>query len=128
MSTPVGLWKTYDDDGQASGYVRINEKDGVYTGIIEKGLPSDTEDKYCTECKGERKNHILIGMIIISNVKANGDSFSGGQILDPFSGDSYHVNLKLIEAGKTMEVRGFIGISLFGRTQVWKRADGEESQ
>ena len=49
MSTPVGLWKTYDDDGQASGYVRINEKDGVYTGIIEKGLPSDTEDKYCTD-------------------------------------------------------------------------------
>ena len=127
MASPVGLWKTFDDDGQASGYVRIAETNGIYVGVIEKGLPSDKEEKYCTECKDERKGQRLIGMTIITNVKAKGDAFSGGQILDPFSGKLYRVKLKLIEAGKKLEVRGYIGISLFGRTQVWQRAEAEES-
>jgi len=123
MTSPVGLWKAYDDDGQESGYIRINESDGIYTGVIEKGLPTDVGEKYCTECKDERKDQKLIGMTIIKNVRAKGgDKFSGGDILDPFSGNIYSVKLKLLEAGKKLEVRGFFGISFFGRTQIWERA------
>jgi uncharacterized protein (DUF2147 family) len=123
MASPEGLWKTYDDDGEATGYVRINEANGIYSGVIEKSLPTDRDDKYCTECKDERKNQSLIGMTIIKNLRAKGEKFVGGEILDPFSGNTYRVKLKLIEAGKKLEVRGFIGISLFGRTQIWERAE-----
>jgi uncharacterized protein (DUF2147 family) len=121
-----GLWKTFDDDGQPSGFVRINETNSIYNGVIEKGLPTDKEAKYCTLCKDERKDQKLIGMTIIKNVKANGAEYSGGEILDPFSGNTYRVKLKLKEAGQKLEVRGFIGISLFGRTQVWQRTNDEE--
>jgi uncharacterized protein (DUF2147 family) len=123
LTNPAGLWKTYDDDGQQTGYVRINEANGVYTGVIEKGFPTDKEDKYCTACKDERKDQKLVGMTMMKNVKVKGDAFEGSEILDPFTGNTYRVKLTLKEAGKKMEVRGFIGISLFGRTQVWERAD-----
>lgn len=121
-NTPAGLWKTFDDKGNATGYIRISENQDIYSGVIEKGLPSDKEDKFCTLCKDERKDKKLIGMTVIKNVKAKGDTYEGSEILDPFSGNTYRVKLTLKEAGKKMEVRGFIGISLFGRTQIWERA------
>ncbi len=122
-ASPEGLWKAYDDDGQITGFVRIVKENGIYTGVIEKGLPEDREEKYCTACKDERKNQKLIGMTIIKNVKASGEAYAGDEILDPFSGNTYKVKLKLKDAGKKLEVRGFIGFSLFGRTQIWERVD-----
>lgn len=120
-NTPAGLWKTFDDKGKATGYIRVIENQDIYTGVIEKGLPTDKEDKLCTLCKDERRDKKLIGMTVIKNVKAKGDSYEGSEILDPFSGNTYRVKLTLKEAGKKMEVRGFVGISLFGRTQIWER-------
>lgn len=123
LTKPSGLWKTFDDKGKPTGYVRIVEDAGVYTGMIEKGLETDKEEKYCTACKDERKDQKMIGMVIIKNVKAKGDVYEGTEILDPFSGNTYRVKLTLKDEGKTLEVRGFIGVSLFGRTQVWQRAE-----
>lgn len=119
-----GLWKTYDDDGKATGFVNISQAGGIYTGIIEKGLPGDTEEKYCDDCKGARQGQRLIGMTILKGVKSTGDhAYTGEEILDPFSGNTYRVKLKLKDAGNTLEVRGYVGFSLFGRTQTWKRAN-----
>lgn len=119
----TGLWLTHDDDGKPKGYVRIIEDGGIYTGVIEKGLESDKEEKYCTACKDERKDQKLVGMTIIKGVvdKGNG-GYQGTEILDPFSGNVYRVKLKLKEAGQKLEVRGYVGVSLFGRTQTWERA------
>ena len=118
-----GLWKSFDDKGKATGYVRIHEVQGIYTGVIEKGLENEKQEEFCTACKGERKDQKLIGMTVMKNVKAKGDAFEGAEILDPFSGNTYRVKLTLKEAGKKMEVRGYVGVSLFGRTQVWTRAE-----
>ncbi len=120
---PSGLWKTHDDKGKPTGYVRVLEENGVYMGVIEKGLDTDKEEKYCTACKDERKGQRMIGMTMMKNVKSKGDGYEGTEILDPFSGNTYRVKLSLKEAGKKMEVRGFVGFSLFGRTQVWERVE-----
>jgi uncharacterized protein (DUF2147 family) len=122
-SDPSGLWKTHDDKGKPTGYVRLQEDNGVYTGTIEKGLDTDKEEKYCTACKDERKGQRLIGMIMMKNVKSKGEGYEGTEILDPFSGNTYRVKLSLKETGKKMEVRGFVGFSLFGRTQMWERVE-----
>jgi hypothetical protein len=122
QNNPAGLWKTHDDEGVPTGYVRITEQGGVYTGVIEKGLETDKEDAYCTECKDERKGQRLIGMTMMKGVKANGENYEGSEILDPFSGNTYRVKLTIKDANK-MEVRGFIGLSLFGRTQIWERIE-----
>jgi uncharacterized protein (DUF2147 family) len=123
LISPEGLWKTYDDDGKITGFVRIVKDSGIYTGVIEKGLDTDKGDERCTACKDERKDRKLIGMTIMKKVKASGDAYVGDEILDPFSGNTYKVTLKLKEAGKKLEVRGYIGFSLFGRTQTWERAE-----
>ena len=120
---PSGLWKTHDDKGKPTGYVRVQEDNGVYTGVIEKGLDTDKEEKYCTACKDERKGQRLIGMTMMKNVKSKGEGYEGTEILDPFSGNTYRVKLSLKETGKKMEVRGFVGFSLFGRTQMWERVE-----
>lgn len=122
-TSPEGLWKTYDDKGKPTGYVRVEESQGVFTGVIEKGLETDKQEKYCTACKDERKGQRLIGMTMMKHVKAKEDAFEGSEILDPFSGNTYRVKLTLKDAGKKMEVRGFLGLSLFGRTQVWERVE-----
>lgn len=120
----AGLWQSHDDEGKPTGYIRIVEEDAVYKGVIEKGLETDKEEKYCTACKGDRKGQKLVGMTMMKGVVAKGnDSYQGTEILDPFSGNTYRVKLKLQDAGQTLEVRGYIGVSLFGRTQVWKRAE-----
>jgi len=123
----AGLWQTHDDDGKPTGHVRITQAAGIYTGKIEKGLPSDTEEKYCDACEGDRKGQRLIGMTILKKVTAKGNgAYQGKEILDPFSGKTYRVKLKLKETNQVLEVRGFVGLSLFGRTQLWKRVnDGE---
>lgn len=122
-NSPEGLWKAHDDKGVPTGYIRVQEANGVYTGVIEKGLETDKEDKYCHACKDERKGQKLVGMTMMKNVKLKGDDYEGTEILDPFSGNTYRVKLKLKDAGKLMEVRGFVGLSLFGRTQVWQRVE-----
>jgi uncharacterized protein (DUF2147 family) len=123
QQSPAGLWKAHDDKGKPTGYIRVTEEKGIYTGVIEKGLETDKEDKYCTACQDERKGQKLVGMTMLKNVKAKGEGYEGSEILDPFSGKTYRVKLTLKEAGQKMEVRGFVGLSLFGRTQIWERTE-----
>jgi uncharacterized protein (DUF2147 family) len=122
-----GVWLSHDDNDKPTGYIKIIEENGVYKGVIEKGLESDKEEKFCTACKDERQGKRLIGMTMLKGVVEKGDgSFQGTEILDPFSGDTYRVKLKLKDEGQTLDVRGYIGVSLFGRTQTWRRVENGE--
>lgn len=121
--SPVGLWQAFNDEGKATGYIRISEKNGEFIGTVERGLPTDAADKYCTACKDHRKNQRLIGMDILWGLRNDGGGYSGGEILEPFSGNIYRAKLTLIENGSKLKVRGYAGISLFGRTQIWKREE-----
>jgi uncharacterized protein (DUF2147 family) len=126
QATPAGLWKTIDDETKAEkSLVRISDTGGVYTGKIEKIL-SDKPEATCTECSDERKGQPVQGMTIIRNVKASADDkglWDSGDILDPNNGKIYRVRLKPVDGGKKLEVRGYVGAPLLGRTQTWIRAE-----
>jgi uncharacterized protein (DUF2147 family) len=120
--TPVGLWKTVDDDtGEAKSLVRIVDKGGVVSAVVEKGLLAKPERTVCDLCTDARKDQPIIGMTIIEGAKADesGQKWVGGEILDPNNGKTYRLELMPMDGGKTLRVRGFIGP--FYRTQVWHR-------
>ena len=122
QSTPAGLWKTIDDETkQEKSYVRITEQGGTLTGKVEKLLDPARQDSRCDKCTDERKDQPITGMTILRNVKANGDVWDGGDILDPNNGKVYRVRLKPEEGGKRLEVRGYLGP--FYRNQHWIRVE-----
>ena len=92
----------------------------MLTGRIEKIL-TDKPDAVCDACTDERKGKPVQGMTILTGLKKDGEAWGGGEILDPNNGKVYRVNLKLAEAGRRLDVRGFIGFAAFGRTQTWIR-------
>ena len=126
QATPVGVWKTIDDETkQEKSLVRITDEGGVLTGKIEKLANPDKQDAKCDKCTGARKDQKILGMTIIEGVKkaAGEDYWDGGTILDPNKGETYKVRMTPIEGGKKLEVRGYVGMPLLGRTQTWIRVE-----
>lgn len=123
--SPVGKWKTIDDKThEVRSIVEITETNGTLEGKVLEVLKSDHgPHPKCTECDGERKNQPIEGMTIMWGLKKDGDQWSGGQILDPSKGKIYKVTLKLEDGGKKLDVHGYIGFSLIGRSQEWVRAE-----
>ena len=124
--TPVGTWRNIDDKtGEAKAEIQIVDKEGVLSGRVIKSLRNDPNaKKTCEDCKDDRKGQDIIGIEIIRGVKAEPLSEflwgGGGKILDPKNGSLYKCYINLIGNDK-LKVRGYIGVSLFGRTQYWYR-------
>ena len=124
QATPVGLWKTIDDKTQKpKSVVEIYQaKDGSLAGRVAEVLQSDRgPNPVCDKCSGDRKDKPVKGMVILWGIKQKGDVWEGGQILDPASGKVYSVKVTPVDGGRKLEVRGFMGFSLLGRTQTWVR-------
>lgn len=123
-ATPVGVWKTIDDEtGKERSIVRITEMNGELQGVVEQifDQPGDDPKHLCDKCKGDRKDKPIVGMTILWGLKHKGNEWSGGEILDPKKGKIYRCKLTPSEDGQQLNVRGFIGVSLIGRTQTWHR-------
>ena len=126
QTTPVGLWKSIDDETKTEkSLVRITEAGGTLTGKIEKLMDPTKQDAKCDKCSDARKDQPVLGMTIITGVRAGSDKtlWEGGEILDPNNGKTYKVRIKPIDGGKKLEVRGFIGAPMLGRTQTWIRVE-----
>ena len=123
QSTPSGSWNTISDsDGRPTAVVEIKEIDGEYFGIVRELLvPATHEDSLCGKCSGERRGQRIIGLEILRHMRPDGTEWSGGEILDPENGKTYRAKMKLIDGGAKLVVRGYIGVSLFGRSQTWIR-------
>ena len=118
---PVGRWKTIDDKtGNPKAIVQIYEDRGKLFGRIEESL-NPKANKICDKCRDERKGKPIVGLVIMRGLARKGEEYSGGDILDPDNGSVYRCKLKLIDNGQKLSVRGFIGFSLLGRSQVWLR-------
>lgn len=123
-ASPVGLWRNVDDvSGKPRALVRITESSGTLQGKIEKVFLAPNESPTCTKCEGALKNAPVIGLVILSGLKKDGAEYTGGQILDPDNGKSYSSKVFLTEGGKKLNVRGYIGVSMLGRTQIWQRQE-----
>ena len=124
---PAGLWKSIDDQsGKPKALIRITESSGEYRGRIEKLFPADGVEPQalCAKCEGALKDQPIVGMTIITGMKRDGSDaglYGSGQILDPANGKTYRSRMTLADGGKKLQVRGYIGTPLLGRTQVWLR-------
>jgi uncharacterized protein (DUF2147 family) len=120
--TPTGLWKTIDDKtGKPKGLVRIYEEKGRLFGKIERSFDPAHALEKCDKCPGDRKDRPMIGLVVLRGMEKHGNEYTGGDILDPDDGSVYRCKFKLMEQGKKLELRGFIGFSLLGRNQTWIR-------
>lgn len=120
-ASPVGAWRTIDDETKKpKALVRISESAGTLSGRIEKIL-TDRTDARCEECSGELKDKPVLGMTILNGLKKGEEWWEGGTILDPATGKTYRARLRLVENDSKLEVRGYIGAPLLGRSQTWLR-------
>ena len=98
---------------------------GALEGRLEKlfRAPGSDQNPKCDKCEGALKDQPVQGMVFMSGLRKDGDEYSGGEILDPDNGKVYKSKIKLIDGGKKLSVRGYIGMPMFGRSQVWVREE-----
>jgi uncharacterized protein (DUF2147 family) len=119
--TVVGKWKTIDDEsGKAKSILEIYEKSGKIYGKVIDILDLEHKNDVCKLCSGEDKNKPIMGMTVIKGLTKDEQEYNNGKILDPQNGKLYKCYITL-ESKDKLKVRGYIGISLFGRTQNWYR-------
>ena len=124
VTSPVGLWKNIDDvTGKSLALVRISDSNGVLSGKIEKLflMPGENQNPTCTKCEGGNKDQPVLGLVILVGLKKEGEEYRGGTILDPDNGQQYKSRLLLEDGGRKLNVRGYVGISWIGRSQIWLR-------
>jgi len=118
----IGQWETFDDETEEKkSVIEIYKTNNLYFAKIVESFVSE-KNAVCETCTGTSKNKPIIGLIIIENLTKDGDEFNGGTIMDPENGKTYKCYLKLINNTK-LKVRGYLGVSLFGRTQYWIRKE-----
>jgi uncharacterized protein (DUF2147 family) len=122
--SPAGRWVSIDDkDGKPRSVIEIADLAGTLQAKVVQiyDRPGDNPGHLCKKCNGELKNKPVLGMMIMMGLKRDGDVWDGGTILDPDSGNTYSAKLQVVDGGQKLEVRGYLGISLFGRSQTWVR-------
>lgn len=121
----AGEWTTFDDEsGRASAVVRVDERAGQLVATVVRILDAAKADRVCAACSDDRKNQPIQGMQIVRSVPAQAvapGTWRGGSIVDPKTGKTYDVQLKLIDQAQALEVRGYLGLAMLGRSQRWVR-------
>ena len=118
----IGQWETFDDETkEKKAIIEIYKTNNLFFSKIVESYTSE-KNAVCETCEGTRKGKPIIGLVIIENLKKDGDEFNSGTILDPENGKTYKCYLALINKNK-LKVRGYLGFSLFGRTQYWIRKE-----
>lgn len=132
-NSPIGYWRTIDDvTGKQKSIVKIYEvADHTLQGRVMKIFPrpGKDENEVCTECRDEKHNQRIVGMVILTGMKAADSSkWSGGKILDPLNGKYYSCIIRLVSNGQELSVRGYIGLPLIGRSQTWERVEAKQAR
>ena len=129
--TIAGIWQQIDPGtGLVGGLISFKVKGELWEGYIVKMYPKpgDPENPVCSGCTDDRKDQPVLGLRLIQNAKRDGLSYEGGSILDPRNGSQYSVELTLSPDNQTLTVRGYVGLTLFGQSQTWKRLSESDSE
>ncbi|MDD5167823.1 MAG: DUF2147 domain-containing protein [Syntrophales bacterium] len=118
----VGKWKTIDDKTKKEkSIIELYESNGKLYGRIIQLLQEKDVGKVCSKCSGSDKEKPIVGMVIVKDLKKEGSIYKGGTIMDPNDGKIYDCKIEVTADANQLNVRGFYGISILGRTQVWYR-------
>lgn len=124
--SPSGRWQVISDEtNRPVAIMKVFEQNGEYRAMIEKILDKapDAPPSICDKCPGSLKGQPIEGLVIMHGLRQRGEQYSGGHILDPESGYYYRVKMSLGADGSRLLVRGYLGVSLLGRTQTWQRVE-----
>ncbi len=119
----LGKWKTIDDvTNKPKSIIELYEYNGKLYGKVVKLFqePNEVQDPICDKCTDYRKDKKIIGMNVVTGLSKSGNEWSGGEVTDPTVGKTYKCYITL-ESPDKLKVRGYIGISMVGRTQYWYR-------
>ena len=121
-TSAAGMWQKVED-GKPALYVLESDHNGVFEGVMAKLFPEPGEDtdRRCTGCTDDRKDQPWLGISFIRDMKRNGMVYEGGNVLDPRNGKIYSAKMTLSGDGQSLTLRGYVGIALFGKDEVWNR-------
>ncbi|KGE14777.1 DUF2147 domain-containing protein [Sphingobacterium deserti] len=112
----VGKWQNPSGEGK----IEIYKKSDKYYGKLY--WIKDANKKDAKNPDEKLRSRKIQGLEILTNFTKDGDTYSGGQIYDPKSGKTYSCKMTLKGKDK-LDIRGYMGVSLLGRTETWKRID-----
>jgi uncharacterized protein (DUF2147 family) len=117
----TGIWLT---GGKEPAKIQVYKQGSEYYGKIV-WLKNPTTNGVARLDKNNpdkiKRSRAIIGLVILNNFKFEDEEWSAGKIYDPESGNTYRCTLSLKD-NNTLKVRGYVGISLLGRTETWTRS------